>query len=82
VWKTEKGEEMDNVISSTTALMDMRTSRGLTIGEVSRRTGITPGAIRNWEDGRTDGMRISHARKLAAVYGVTADEIACSIGCE
>lgn len=51
-----------------------REKAGLRVAEAARRIGVTPSAVCQWESGETS----PDSRKLptiAAVYGVTVDEL-------
>jgi transcriptional regulator with XRE-family HTH domain len=53
---------------------------GLSPADVTRKTGITSGAITQWTDGTTKSLRFVSAKKLASITGFNAMWIADGTG--
>jgi transcriptional regulator with XRE-family HTH domain len=54
----------------------VREERGLTQRELSRRSGVSIGTIRNLEQNLVKTLRLESARRIARVLGVSVDEMA------
>jgi transcriptional regulator with XRE-family HTH domain len=54
----------------------IREERGLTQRELSRRSGVSIGTIRNLEQNLVKTLRLESARRIARVLGVSVDEMA------
>lgn len=52
-------------------IKELRISKGMTLEDVSKITGVLPGTVKKWEDGQTKNLKKRTIHRLSAYFGVS-----------